>query len=166
MLSSVQRAEGQSDGCISITRNYEDTTWGAVPADQGCICAEEVVRCSIDAVFGLWCWIAASPALVRSRDEHSGLTGAPLCAPALCPSFCWQHNRSSSRPRPLMWAVAFFFGCFLNHTPLSFISAHANGTLSQSSLSCSVCNDGSHQWLHWICILSSMSLVGRIGVHV
>lgn len=39
-----------------------------------------------------------------------------------------------------------------SHSTQTYFSTNANGTLSQSSLRSSVCNDCSHQqWLYWIC---------------
>lgn len=38
VLSSVQWSQGQPAGCLSVARNYEDTTGGALPANQGCVC--------------------------------------------------------------------------------------------------------------------------------
>lgn len=142
MLSSVQRAEGQSDGCLSVTWNYEDTTRGAVPADQGCVCAEkEGGGGAVQHWCRFWSLVlnCSLSCLMRSRDEHSGLTHAPCALQLFLPLF-------ADNIFPLCCII------FLNHTPLSYISTHANGTLSQSSLRSSVCNDGSHQWLHWMCI--------------
>lgn len=95
--------------------------------------------------------------LMRSRDAHSGLTHAPFCS---LHSFCQQHQQTA----PLLglilsheqllssvieYCLFFLFVVlsFLNHIPLTCILTHANGTLSSSSLRCSVGGD-SQQWIY------------------
>ena len=70
--------------------------------------------------------------LMRTRDEHPGLTHAP-CSPALSRCFCRHHNRPSSEPRSPTWTAAFFFARY-NIFPCRFLLS-----LFTSSLSTQTC---------------------------
>lgn len=127
--------------------------------DEEQCCCFSLFFFSLALSFSLCC-------LMRTSGERSELTHAP-CSPAPSLPFHWQLNLSSLLSLVLscehslssLACVLFFisfppFGFSLKnpHPALRHISTHANGTLSQSSLRCSVCSDCSHCWLYWICV--------------